>query len=44
MKLKGSKLLDREAINNLISKRLNKVHFSKNLEPVYRRQYQNEAA
>lgn len=44
MKLKGSKLLDRDAINNLISKRLNKVHFSKNLEPVYRRQYQNEAA
>lgn len=44
MKLEGSKLLNRNEIQALILRGLNYVHFSKTLESVYRRQYQNEAA
>lgn len=44
MKLEGSKLLSRNEIHALISKGLNYVYFSKKLEPIYRRQYQHEAA
>ncbi|OTG82686.1 GGDEF domain-containing protein [Acinetobacter sp. ANC 5054] len=44
MKLKGSRLLSRQEIDNLIRNKLNRVYFTKNLEPIYRQQYQNEAA
>ncbi|OTG91569.1 GGDEF domain-containing protein [Acinetobacter sp. ANC 3813] len=44
MKLEGSKLLSRNEIQALISRGLNYVYFSKTLEPVYKRQYQHEAA
>ena len=44
MKLKGSKLLNRQEIDHLISNRLNRVYFSKKIEPFYQQQYQNEAA
>jgi diguanylate cyclase (GGDEF)-like protein len=44
MKLEGSKLLNRNEIQALISRGLNYVHFSKKLEPIYKKQYQHEAA
>ena len=44
MKLKGSKLLNRQEIDHLINNRLNRVYFSKKKEPFYQKQYQNEAA
>jgi diguanylate cyclase (GGDEF)-like protein len=44
MKLKGSKILDREQIHNHIRGGLNYVHFSKSLEPEYRNQYCQGAA
>lgn len=44
MKLMGSKTLEHKEIQSLIDHGLNYVHFSKPLEPIYREQYQNEAA
>lgn len=44
MKLQGSNILDRIAIDRLISGSLNYVWFPKELEKNYRLQYQNEAA
>ena len=44
MKLEGSKLLNRDEIQALISRGLNYVLFSKTLERIYKKQYQNEAA
>lgn len=44
MKLVGSKLINREKINGLIAHRLNYVHFTNDLEPIYRKQYSEEAA
>jgi diguanylate cyclase (GGDEF)-like protein len=44
MKLNGTNDLDRLEIDELFSSGLNFVHFSKNLERVYRNQYQKAAA
>lgn len=44
MKLKGSRVLNINEIQELIQKSLNYVHFSKKLEPIYRQQYCDEAA
>ena len=42
MKLEGSKLLNRDEIQALISRGLNYVLFSKTLERIYKKQYQND--
>lgn len=44
MKLIGSNLISREKVNALIARGLNYVHFSSELEPIYRSQYRDEAA
>jgi diguanylate cyclase (GGDEF)-like protein len=44
MKLHGSKVVKDKEIQNIIEGGLNYVHFPKQLEPIYREQYQNEAA
>ena len=44
MKLKGSTALNRMQIEQVASKGLNSVHFSKTLERIYQEQYKNEAA
>ena len=44
MKLIGSNVISREKVNALIARGLNYVHFSSELEPIYRHQYREEAA
>ncbi|SFS62543.1 hypothetical protein SAMN05444586_10051 [Acinetobacter bohemicus] len=44
MKLKGSTALNRMQIEQVASRGLNSVHFSKTLERIYQEQYKNEAA
>ncbi|AWD71100.1 hypothetical protein KTI62_07420 [Acinetobacter schindleri] len=44
MKLAGSKQISHEKVNELIAHGLNYVYFRKELEPIYRQQYRDEAA
>ncbi|ANF81615.1 diguanylate cyclase [Acinetobacter sp. NCu2D-2] len=44
MKLVGSRVISREKVNALIVRGLNYVHFSAELESIYRTQYKEEAA